>query len=363
MDAKLFSDRSINLSGKGLSILLAAGLLLVAFLLDLQAGRSLFQGMLLPLGVCAALTAAVGSWAVPALRALKAGQIIREDGPQAHLKKAGTPTMGGVFFIPVAVLIAVLWSGFDPNVIAVSALTLSYAAIGLLDDWQIIRRKSNKGISPRMKLSLQVLFGALFCLWMAQNETLSFDKLVLPFGWVLPLGFLFLPIALFSLVAESNATNLTDGLDGLAGGTVAISLLGLSALVAPTSPSLMIFCACLSGSCLGFLSHNRHPARVFMGDTGALALGGALAAVALLTQNLFALLILSGLFLVETLSVMAQVSYYKATKGSDGIGRRLFKMSPFHNHLELSGWSEIQIVGTFYLVGLFLVFFCLAIYA
>ena len=363
MDAKLFSDRSFNLSGKGLSILLVGGLLLVSLFLDFQAGRSLIQGMTLPLASSAVLTAVVGSWAVPMLRALKAGQVIREDGPQAHLKKAGTPTMGGVFFIPVAVFLAVLLSGFDANVIAVSALTLAYAAIGLLDDWQIIRRKSNKGISPRMKLSLQILFGSLFCLWMSQNATLDLAKLVLPFGWVLPLSFLFLPIALFALVAESNATNLTDGLDGLAGGTVAIALMGLSALVAPTAPGLMIFCACLSGSCLGFLSHNRHPARVFMGDTGALALGGALAAVALLTQHLFALLVLSGLFLVETLSVMAQVSYYKATKGSDGIGRRLFKMSPFHNHLELSGWSEIQIVGTFYLSGLFLVFFCLAIYA
>jgi phospho-N-acetylmuramoyl-pentapeptide-transferase len=362
VDAKLFTDRTTNLSGRGLSLLLVTAMSISAVFLDLVAGRSLFQGLTLPLGICALATAALGFWAVPALRAFKAGQIVREDGPQAHLKKAGTPTMGGIFFVPVAVLVALLWSGFSTNVIAVSALTLAYAAIGWVDDWQIIRRKSNKGISPRMKLGLQLGFGALFCLWLFQTQPIEITNIALPFGLVLPLGFLFWGIALFAMVAESNATNLTDGLDGLAAGTVAIALLGLGVLVAPTSPDLMYFCACLSGSCLGFLAHNRNPARVFMGDTGALALGGALAAVALLTNMLFALLILSGLFFVETLSVIAQVSYYKATKGPDGIGKRLFKMSPFHNHLELSGWSEIQIVSVFYAVVGFLSLLCLMLY-
>lgn len=162
-------------------------------------------------------------------------------------------------------------------------------------------------------------------------------------------------LAAFTLVAESNATNLTDGMDGLAGGTVAIALLGLGALIGTSSPDLMIFCVSMSGGCLGFLVHNRNPARVFMGDTGSLALGGGLAAVALITNSLFALLILSGLFFLETLSVIAQVSYYKATKDSNGIGKRLFKMSPFHNHLELTGWTETQVVGWFYVIAAVLV--------
>lgn len=362
MDAKLFTDRPNNLSGGGLSLLLVAAMIFSSLLLDLGAGRSLLQGLTLPLGICALATAAAGFWVVPLLRALKAGQIIREDGPQAHLKKAGTPTMGGIFFVPVAVVVALFWSGFSANVVAVSALTLAYAAIGWIDDWQIIRRKSNKGISPRMKLALQIGFGAIFCGWLFLTQPPEITNLTLPFGLVLPLGVLFWGVALFSMVAESNATNLTDGLDGLAAGTVAIALLGLGILVAPTSPDLMYFCACLSGSCLGFLAHNRNPARVFMGDTGALALGGALAAVALLTNMLFALLILSGLFFVETLSVIAQVTYYKATKGPDGIGKRLFRMSPFHNHLELSGWSETQIVSTFYATVGFLTLFCLMLY-
>ncbi|HBL14759.1 MAG TPA: phospho-N-acetylmuramoyl-pentapeptide-transferase, partial [Cyanobacteria bacterium UBA11162] len=187
----------------------------------------------------------------------------------------------------------------------------------------------------------------------------SITNISLPLGVVLPLGMLFWPVALFALVAESNATNLTDGVDGLAAGTCAIALLGLAALVAPTSPGLMIFCACMSGSCLGFVVHNRNPATVFMGDTGSLALGGALAAVGLLSQNLWCLFILSGLFFVESLSVIAQVAYYKATKGPDGIGKRLFKMSPFHNHLELTGWSETQIVGSFYLINGILALLCL----
>lgn len=362
MDAKLFPSRSLNLSGVWLFILLASGLSVTALTLDLTTGRfGQAASLALPLWACALVSSGLGFWVVPLLRSLKAGQIIREDGPQAHLKKAGTPTMGGIFFVPVAILGALLWSGFSTPVVAVSALTLGYAAIGWLDDWQIIRHKSNKGISPRMKLGLQIGFAALFCGWLMQSQPISITTLVLPFGLALPLGFLFWLLAGFVLVAESNATNLTDGLDGLAAGTAAIALLGLGALIYPTSPDLMIFCACLSGSCLGFLLHNRNPARVFMGDTGSLALGGALAAVALISNSLFALLLLSGLFLVETLSVIIQVTYYKATKGPDGVGKRFFKMSPYHNHLEISGWSETRIVALFYLVGGLLAFLTLGI--
>lgn len=363
MDAKLFSTRRISLSGTLLLILLAVGLSAVAFVLDLAAGRSLGQpwSLTLPLWVCALASAGLGYSVVPMLRALKAGQIIREDGPKSHLKKAGTPTMGGIFFLPVAILVALFWSGFSANVIAVSALTIAYAAIGWVDDWQIIRGKSNKGMTPRMKLYLQIGFGLLFCLWIAVSQPASITTIALPLGLALPLGPLFWVLAVFVLTAESNATNLTDGVDGLAGGTVAIALLGLGAVVGSQSPELMLFCASLSGACLGFLVHNRNPARVFMGNTGSSALGGALAGVALLTNHLFALLILSGLFLVETLSVIAQVSYYKATKGPDGIGKRLFKMSPFHNHLELSGWSETRIVAVFYVIAGLLVFLTLAL--
>lgn len=317
MDTNLY-NRPVSISGRFLSWVLAIGLSIVSLLLDWQAHRLSPMGTSLtfPFWVCAVVTIALGYWVVPILRALKAGQYIREDGPQAHLKKAGTPTMGGVFFIPVAVAIALLWSGFSPGVtpddltalLGVSLLTLSYGLIGWLDDWQVLRRQSNKGISPRMKLLLQIGLGAIFCGWVSfQPYAINLTSISFPLGLALPLGWLFWPLAGFVLVAESNATNLTDGVDGLLAGTGAIALLGLGSSVASTSPSLAIFCACLSGGCLGFLAHNRNPATVFMGDTGSLALGGALAAVGIITNNLFVLMILSGLFFIETLSVILQV--------------------------------------------------------
>lgn len=364
MDAKLSPNQELNISGIGLVSLLGVGLSVAALILDWQGNRLPWQGLslTLPLLLSAFLSGVVGNWVIPWLQALKAGQIIREDGPQAHLKKAGTPTMGGIFFVPVGVIVACVWSNFATEVLAVSALTLSYGLIGWLDDWQILRRKSNKGISPKMKLGLQVAFAALFCLWLMFNQPSNITNIAVPMlGFSIPLGLLFWPLAGFVLVAESNATNLTDGIDGLAAGTVAIAIFALGVLIAPTSPALMVFCACVSGGCLGFLAHNRNPARVFMGDTGSLALGGALAAVGLMTNSLVALFIISGIFFVETLSVMAQVGYYKATKGPDGKGKRLFRMAPLHHHLELTGWSEQQVVAVFYIISAILALISLAI--
>lgn len=344
MDFISFSATSLKQpTGTSLLVLLTLLLLLLAIVLS--------PSLLFPLGVCAILSGMVGLGVIPWLRQLKAGQVIREDGPQSHLKKAGTPTMGGIFFVPVAVLVALIWTKFDPQVVAVSLLTLAYLGIGGVDDWQILRQQSNKGISPRMKLILQILGAVLFCIWALFTQDNSITQIQLPGGIILSLGLLFWVLAGFVLVAESNATNLTDGVDGLAGGTIAIALLGLGIMVAPTSPNLTLFCACLSGGCLGFVLHNRNPAKVFMGDTGSLALGGALAAVGILGQNLWGLFLVSGIFFVESLSVIAQVSYYKATKDENGIGKRLLKMAPLHHHLELSGWAETQIVGVFYLIN------------
>ncbi|MEA5515035.1 phospho-N-acetylmuramoyl-pentapeptide-transferase [Nodularia sp. UHCC 0506] len=364
MDAKLSPNQGSTISGIGLASGLVLMLSVAAVIFDWLGNRTPWQAMsmTLPLLVCALGSAAIGFVVIPLLQALKTGQIIREDGPQAHLKKAGTPTMGGIFFVPVAIAIACGFSNFAPEVLAVSALTLSYGFVGWIDDWQILRRKSNKGISPKTKLGLQIVFAAAFCLWLMSTDHGDITNIALP--WVsltIPLGFLFWPVAGFVLLAESNATNLTDGIDGLAAGTVAIALLALGALIAPAYPGLMVFCAALSGGCLGFLAHNRNPARVFMGDTGSLALGGALGAVALLTNSLVALFILSGIFFVETLSVIAQVGYYKATKGPDGKGKRLFKMAPLHHHLELTGWSELQVVAVFYIIATILAVICLAV--
>jgi phospho-N-acetylmuramoyl-pentapeptide-transferase len=256
-----------------------------------------------------------------------------------------------LILLAVAVTIATVWAKFDAAVVAVGLATLGYMAIGWYDDWQILRQQSNKGITPKTKLILQIFVAACFCLWVMVSQPATITQVRLIGGIVLPLGIFFWILAGFALVAESNATNLTDGVDGLAAGTCALAFLGLGVLALTTVPSLAIFCAAIAGGCLGFVVHNRNPATVFMGDTGSLALGGALGAVGVLSGHLWGLLIVSGIFLAESLSVIAQVSYYKATKGPDGKGKRLFKMAPLHHHLELSGWAETQIVGFFYAIN------------
>jgi phospho-N-acetylmuramoyl-pentapeptide-transferase len=358
VDAKFLASKRLSLNGQVLFWLLGLGLGVAAVGLDGTLGGdvSLGASITVPFLVAALGSSLAGFWVVPLLRALKTGQFIRAEGPQGHLKKAGTPTMGGIFFVPVALVVALVATGFARDVVAVSLLTCAYGAIGWVDDWQVIRRRSNKGISPRAKLGLQIAVAVLFCLWMlatpldiAGAQT-SMTTVALPLGLSLPLGWLFWPLAGFVLVAESNATNLTDGLDGLMGGTGAIAFMGLAAVVAPTHPDLMVFCAAMAGACLGFLFHNHNPARVFMGDTGSLALGAALGAVGVLSGNLFALLVVTLLFFAETLSVIIQVGYFKATKGPDGVGKRFFKMAPLHHHFELSGWSETQVVVVAYAV-------------
>jgi len=306
-----------------------------------------------------------GYFIVPILQELKTGQIIREDGPQAHLKKGGTPTMGGVFVVFVGLIGALIWTGFNLDVVAACGLTLGFGIVGWLDDWQVLRYKSNKGISPRTKLALQAIFTLAFCGWISLTHPEN-NVVHLPFNWALPLGILFFPLIVFVMLGASNATNLTDGLDGLAGGTGAIALIGISYLLAQSSSpnvELAIFCICMSGSYLGFLWHNRNPARVFMGDTGSLALGGAIASAAILGDMLWGLLIVGAVFIWETISVILQVGYYKLTKDEQGVGKRLFKMAPYHHHLELSGWNETQVVGIFYLVQTLLVIGAIAINA
>lgn len=362
MGAKAESKINPFISGRSLFwgltiILLVSSLWIESLFQQTLALNTLFIPMILSLNLAMLL----GLWAVPFLQVLKTGQFIREEGPAAHHAKAGTPTMGGLFFVPVGMMVAIAYSLASPDVLGVAALTLAYGFIGWLDDWQVIRRKSNKGISPRMKLALQIGISCLFCGWLFFTVPDTITSIRFPFEWVLPLGLLFWPLAGFTPVAQSNATNLTDGLDGLAAGTGAIAFLGLGILNLQESPSLSIFCACMAGACLGFLAHNRNPASVFMGDTGSLALGGAMAAVALLSNHLFGLLILSGVFLIETLSVIAQVTYYKATKDENGVGKRLFKMAPFHHHLELSGWSEIDVVAFFYGLGMLLAIVAIAL--
>ena len=313
----------------------------------------------IPLLISAGVSALLCAWGVPQLRRLKLGQVIREEGPQAHQSKAGTPTMGGLLVVPVGVIVGGLVAPADQRLLAVAALTLAAMAIGGIDDWRSLTKRHNTGLSPRGKLLLQSLSAAAFLAWAAWDQQLA-HFIALPLGWVLPLGLLIWPLGLFVVLAESNATNLTDGLDGLAAGCGAIVFSGLGVQLMlrghEGDPAMAGFCAAMAGCWLGFLLFNRHPARVFMGDTGSLAMGSALAAVALLSNSLWPLLVMGGVFLAESLSVITQVWVFKATKNpATGQGRRVLRMAPLHHHFELGGASEQQVVVGFWLISLILV--------
>ena len=341
-----FTQLLVRLPGNSRRIAALLALVLLVFCgLSDWSGQAL--QLSLPLLIGALVSGVVVSWGVPRLGALKLGQVIREEGPQSHQGKAGTPTMGGLLVVPAGLIVGSLVAPGDGRLLAVAAISLSYLAIGGIDDWRSLTRRTNKGLSPRGKLLLQALTAAAFLAWAAWQQQLGSD-LALPLGWVLPLGLLIWPLGLFVFLAESNATNLTDGLDGLAAGCGAVVFTGLGLQLMlrghDGDPALAGFCAAMAGAWLGFLVQNRHPAKVFMGDTGSLAMGACLAAVALLSNSLWPLLVMGGVFLAESLSVILQVWVFKATKGADGQGRRLFRMAPLHHHFELGGASEQQVV-------------------
>lgn len=341
-----FTQLLVRLPGNSRRIAALLALILLVFCgLSDWSGQAL--QLSLPLLIGALVSGVVVSWGVPRLGALKLGQVIREEGPQSHQGKAGTPTMGGLLVVPAGLIVGSLVAPGDGRLLAVAAISLSYLAIGGIDDWRSLTRRTNKGLSPRGKLLLQALTAAAFLAWAAWQQQLGGD-LALPLGWVLPLGLLIWPLGLFVFLAESNATNLTDGLDGLAAGCGAVVFTGLGLQLMlrghDGDPALAGFCAAMAGAWLGFLVQNRHPAKVFMGDTGSLAMGACLAAVALLSNSLWPLLVMGGVFLAESLSVILQVWVFKATKGADGQGRRLFRMAPLHHHFELGGASEQQVV-------------------
>ena len=351
--------------GRPAAALLAAALLAACLLADARLANS---HLTLPFVLSALVSVAIAAWGVPRLRSLKLGQVIRQEGPQGHLSKAGTPTMGGLLVVPVGVLVGGWTSPGDPRLVAVAAVTLAYMAIGAMDDWRSLTKRTNTGLTPRGKLALQALAAVLFLLWVGHGGWLGGGApgdVGLPLGWVLPLGLLIWPLGLFVFLAESNATNLTDGLDGLAAGCGAVVFTGMALQLMARGhggdPSLAAFCAAMAGCWVGFLSQNRHPARVFMGDTGSLAMGAALSAVALLSNSLWPLLLMGGVFLAESLSVILQVWVFKATKGPDGQGKRILRMAPLHHHFELGGLSEQGVVISFWGASLLLVLLGLAL--
>lgn len=291
----------------------------------------------------------LGPSTISFLRRLKFGQHIRSAGPKAHLGKAGTPTMGGVLIVFAAVVATLVFA--EPGsgtALRLILVTLAFALIGLVDDFIIVVRKRSLGLRARTKLAAQLVIAAWIALYALNTPGLG-PEVIVPFtgdAWELsPLLFFFLCVV--AVAGTANAANFTDGLDGLAAGTSAIACIIYTVIALRAGqPDAAVFAAAVAGACLGFAWFNAHPAQVFMGDTGALALGGAIGALAVLTRTQLALPIIVSIFLVEILSVMIQVPYFRLTKG-----KRIFKMTPIHHHFEESGWAETKIVVRFWLLA------------
>ncbi|KAH9312171.1 hypothetical protein KI387_027206, partial [Taxus chinensis] len=307
----------------------------------------------------AIITGCLGCVCVPLLRKLKFKQIFRKEGPVSHLTKMGTPTMGGLYFVPIGLVISSLWtrhSHLELEVLGAVTVTLAFGAIGLLDDGLSLIRNHNYGLPGWLKLALQVVAGTCFSCWWDALDLLPPYKMKMLVPLPAPVGPLYLgkwylPLTVFCFVAMANGINLTDGLDGLAGGTAALAFIGMSIAVIPIYPGLSVFGASMAGACTGFLMHNRYKASIFMGDTGSLALGGALAVMASCSGMFLPLFIASGVFVAETVSVMVQVVYFKITKRLHGVGSRLLRMAPMHHHFELSGVKEPYIIGSAYAIS------------
>ena len=330
--------------------------------------------------VLAALTAlvisfVVGPWMIRRLTTLKVGQPVRDDGPQTHLVKAGTPTMGGALILSAIAVTTLLWADLTNRYVWISLLTLvGFGAIGWVDDWRKVVEKNPRGLASRWKYFWQSVIAILIAAWLAWSAHLPAQtELIVPFfkQVVMPLGAIgFVVLAYFVIVGSSNAVNLTDGADGLAilptvmvsgalavfayvaGHAVFSKYLGLPHI--PGAGELVVFCAAMVGAGLAFLWFNAYPAEVFMGDVGALALGAALGVVAVIVRQEIVLFIMGGVFVAEAISVMVQVGSFKLR------GKRVFLMAPIHHHFEKKGWKETQVVVRFWIISMMLVLIGLA---
>jgi len=300
---------------------------------------------------------------IPLLHRLKFGQTIRSDGPQTHLKKAGTPTMGGLAIIVSFLISAVFFLGsagagewiqlpfvgnLNSEALLLVFVTLGFGVVGFLDDYIKVVKKRSEGLTPSQKLMLQLIICGVFLFFLMRidDPANSFRVLNIPIvNWTWDMGILFYPFAVFFILGFVNGVNLTDGLDGLAAGVTAIVATFLMLVAWSLSSGVLPIAGAAVGSLLGFLIFNTHPARVIMGDTGSLALGGFVAAAALILRMPLLLVIVGFIYVAETLSVMIQVAYFKKTGG-----KRFFKMAPLHHHYEMKGVSETKIVIVFYIV-------------
>lgn len=294
----------------------------------------------------------LGPVVIPILKVLKFGQNVREDGPRSHLKKTGTPTMGGIIILISLVLATILINKSFSGIYAVTMITtMGYGLIGLLDDGIKIIKGRSLGLRAYQKIIGQIIFALIIAYYAYTNPGIG-SKLLIPFtNNYIDLGFWYIPFTTLIVVGTTNSVNLTDGLDGLASTvTMIVALFFIFVCFAFNIDELSIFSGAAAGACLGFLRYNSYPAKVFMGDTGSLALGGLVASLAILTGLTLYLPIIGIVYVAETLSVIIQVISFKLT------GKRVFKMSPLHHHFELSGWHETKVVAVF---GIVTTLFCL----
>lgn len=353
-------------------------LLLASYLQQFHTGFSVFQYLTLRgiLGVLTALVLALwlGPWMIRTLQIRQIGQAVRNDGPQSHLSKKGTPTMGGALILSAITISTLLWADLSNRYVwVVLAVTLLFGAIGWVDDYRKVIEKNSRGLPSRWKYFWQSVFGlgaAIFLYMTAQSPIETTFIVPLLKNIEIPLGIGFVVLTYFVIVGSSNAVNLTDGLDGLAilptvmvGGALGIFcyLSGnanfsqyLLIPFVPGAGELIVFCGALIGAGLGFLWFNTYPAQVFMGDVGALALGAALGTIAVIVRQEIVLAIMGGVFVMETLSVMIQVASFKLT------GKRVFRMAPIHHHFELKGWPEPRVIVRFWIITVVLVLIGLA---
>lgn len=289
-------------------------------------------------------TLILGIIVIPILKKLKVGQVVRDDGPKSHLKKSGTPTMGGIIMLLVIMLVSAVSAIKYPTILPVALLTLGYGVVGFLDDFIKLVLKNPTGLKPKYKMLGLIIISVAFILYLLSTGFTTETYLPILKTYILLPKWVYIPCAVFIMLACTNSLNLTDGLDGLATGVNAIIMIFFTFIsLVFGSKEMSIFSAIVTGASIGFLVFNIYPAKVFMGDTGSLALGGAFCGVALLLKIPLILIVVAGVCVVEALSVILQVSYFKATKG-----KRLFKMAPIHHHLELSGWKETKIVAMFW---------------
>ena len=302
--------------------------------------------VVIPVLIAFAISLILGPVVIPFLRKLKMKQTEREDGVQSHLKKAGTPTMGGIIIL-IAVIVTTLFYIKDyPNIIPVLFLTVAFGLIGFLDDYLKVVLKRSDGLMPMQKMALQIVVTAIFAFYLVRVADIPLTMLV-PFsgGYYWDIGWLAVPVLFFAVIGTVNGTNFTDGLDGLASSVTVLVATFFTVVAIGTKSGVEPITCAVVGALLGFLLFNVYPASVFMGDTGSLALGGFVAGTAYLLQMPLFIIIVGFIYLVEVASVMIQVTYFKKTGG-----KRIFKMAPIHHHFELCGWSETRVVAVFSII-------------